>query len=41
MSHEVYGEILKVCHRHADRLQWAMKTLNRHIPFSGESLGGG
>jgi len=40
MSHEVYDEILKICHRHADRLRWAMKTLNHHIPFSGEALNG-
>jgi len=38
MSLEVYDEILKVCHRHADRLQWAMKTLNHHIPFAADTL---
>jgi len=35
---EVYVEILKVCHRHADRLQWAMRALSAHAPFSPESL---
>ncbi len=40
MSDVLYIETLKVCHRHADRLQWAMTELQKQIPFSVESLEG-
>jgi len=40
MSDLLYIETLKVCHRHADRLQWAMTEMQKHIPFSSESLEG-
>ena len=35
---EANGEILKVCQRHADRLQWAMTELQPHLPFSEHTL---
>ena len=38
MSIEVYTETLKICHRHAGRLQWAKQKMQKHIPFSAESL---
>jgi len=38
MSADVYVEILKICQRHADRLQWSMKEMNGHLPFTAESL---
>jgi len=40
MSDMLYIETLKVCHRHADRLQWAMTEMQKYIPFSSESLEG-
>ena len=40
MSDVVYIETLKVCHRHANRLRWAMTEIQKHVPFSGESLEG-
>jgi len=38
MNAEVYIETLKICHRHVDRLQWSMKEMYDHVPFSAESL---
>lgn len=35
---ETLIEILKICERHADRLQWAMRQLQVLLPFSGEGL---
>ncbi len=35
---EKITEILKTCHRHADRLQWAMKQLQPHLPFTKDTL---
>jgi hypothetical protein len=35
---EVLVETLKVCHRHADRLLWALSELERHLPFTGSKL---
>ena len=35
---ETVTEILKLCHRHADRLQWAMTELQVHLPFSEAKL---
>lgn len=32
-------EILKICERHADRLNWAMTELQPHFPLSATSLG--
>ncbi len=32
-------EILKICDRHADRLNWAMTELQPHFPLSATSLG--
>ncbi len=31
-------EIIKVCDRHADRLNWAMTELQTHFPLSANSL---
>jgi len=38
MSIEIYLETLKICRRHAGRLQWSMKELSSHTPFTPESL---
>jgi len=38
MSDILYIETLKVCHRHAERLQWAMSELQKYLSFSDESL---
>jgi len=38
MSVDVYVEILKLCQRHADRLQWSMNEMATHLPFSADSL---
>ena len=35
---ETIAETLKVCDRHADRLNWAMKQLQDHVPFTGYGL---
>ncbi len=35
---ETIHEILKLCERHADRLQWAMTELRPHLPFSEHAL---
>ena len=35
---ETITEVLKLCDRHADRLQWAMAELQSHLPFSAEKL---
>ena len=35
---EKITEILKLCHRHADRLQWAMQQLQPHLPFTKDTL---
>ena len=35
---EKITEILKICHRHADRLQWAMQQLQHHLPFTKDTL---
>ncbi len=35
---ETITEILKICHRHADRLQWAMHQLQSYLPFSKDTL---
>jgi len=35
---ETLDETLKVCLRHADRLQWAMTALRAHVPFSAQTL---
>jgi len=35
----MHVEILKICHRHAERLQWALNEMNDHLPFTAESLG--
>ena len=32
---ETIAEILKICDRHADRLNWAMTQLQSHVPFTG------
>ncbi|MGZ8189998.1 MAG: hypothetical protein ACXWTS_02065 [Methylococcaceae bacterium] len=31
-------EIMKICDRHADRLNWAMTQLQAHLPFSEHTL---
>ena len=31
-------EIVKICDRHADRLNWAMTALQNHFPLSASSL---
>jgi len=38
MSADVYSETLKICQRHADRLQWAMKEMEAQLPFTAGSL---
>jgi len=35
---EALDETLKICLRHADRLQWAMAELRTHVPFSAQTL---
>jgi len=35
---ETLDETLKVCLRHADRLQWAMTALRAHVPSSAQTL---
>jgi hypothetical protein len=35
---ETITEVLKICDRHADRLQWAMVELQSHLPFSANKL---
>jgi hypothetical protein len=35
---ETILEILKICDRHAERLQWAMTELQAHLPFSETKL---
>ena len=35
---ETITEIIKICDRHADRLNWAMTQLQNHIPFTGYTL---
>ena len=35
---ETTVEIIKICDRHADRLSWAMTQLQKHIPFTGQTL---
>ncbi|RLL55885.1 hypothetical protein D8Y20_00085 [Mariprofundus sp. EBB-1] len=35
-----YVETLKICRRHADRLQWSMNELEACLPFTVESLDG-
>jgi hypothetical protein len=35
---EAVIEILKICKRHADRLQWAMTELQGNLPFSASKL---
>ncbi|NOT13097.1 MAG: hypothetical protein HOP23_14885 [Methylococcaceae bacterium] len=35
---ETIHEVLKICERHADRLQWAMIELRPHLPFSEQAL---
>ena len=35
---ETIGEFIKICERHADRLQWAMTALRVHLPFSKQTL---
>lgn len=34
----VIQETLKICDRHADRLQWAVSPLQGHTPFDAQSL---
>ena len=31
-------EIIKICDRHADRLNWVMTALQNHFPLSASSL---
>lgn len=31
-------EIIKICDRHADRLNWAITALQDHFPLSANSL---
>ncbi|MDQ6973374.1 MAG: hypothetical protein Q9M10_00705 [Mariprofundaceae bacterium] len=38
MNSEIYAETLNMCDRHADRLQWAMNQMSKHIPFTAQSL---
>jgi len=40
MSIELYTETLKVCRKHADRLQWSMNELEECLPFTVKSLDG-
>jgi hypothetical protein len=35
---ETIAEIIKICDRHADRLNWAMAQLQNHVPFTGHTL---
>jgi hypothetical protein len=35
---ETIAEILKICDRHADRLNWAMMQLQNRMPFTGHTL---
>ena len=35
---ETIAEIIKICDRHADRLNWAMTQLQNHMPFTGQTL---
>lgn len=35
---ETIDEIIKICDRHADRLNWAMTQLQKHTPFTGQTL---
>jgi hypothetical protein len=35
---ETVTEIIKICRRHADRLQWAMTELQVHLPFTEAKL---
>ena len=35
---ETIDEILKICDRHADRLNWAITQLQKHTPFTGQIL---
>lgn len=39
MKTTVYTETLKICQRHADRLVWAMQAMEKHLPFSADTLG--
>ena len=39
MSVEIYHEIVKICHLHADRLNWSMKELASRTPFVAEDMG--
>ena len=39
MNIAVYSETLKICQRHADRLVWAMQAMEKHLPFSADTLG--
>lgn len=38
MSVELYNETLKTCQRHVDRLNWSMKQMQPHIPFTADTL---
>lgn len=38
MSVVVYSETLKICQRHADRLQWSTQAVKKHLPFTVDSL---
>jgi hypothetical protein len=35
---ETITEIIKICDRHADRLNWAMTQMQNHMPFTGFAL---
>ena len=35
---ETITEIIKICDRHADRLNWAKTQLQNHMPFTGFAL---
>jgi hypothetical protein len=35
---QAIDEIIKICDRHADRLNWAMTQLQSHFPFSEHTL---
>ncbi|MDD1626158.1 MAG: hypothetical protein LUQ26_01585, partial [Methylococcaceae bacterium] len=35
---ETIDEILKICDRHADRLNWSMTQLQNRMPFTGYTL---
>lgn len=39
MTVDVYSEKLKICERHAERLEWAMKEMDSRLPFTAESIG--